>query len=241
MPALTVKGRLELVVRSPEGRVVARHRQAMHSFTMNIARLLYSLMSTTVYGTPSGVQMMVYPIYGEAPSDPSYAPVDVSGYQMTLDISAFTGYRMWCEAYPDEPCTSNIKISIASVNARAGDHMYGIVIGSGSKPYSPDDYSLEQKYDTTMFEYGDTIVSPPVIGTGSISFSISRQFKNITQAPLDIREVGLVAGYYWQYISQFGPTLKRVLMLIARDVLSSPVTVQPQSTVTAKYNIHFKL
>lgn len=105
-----------------------------------------------------------------------------------------------------------------------GNTKYGglcvIAIGSGSTPATADDYTMEAEISEGVEVLTQTTA---LNSTFSRDFaSISRRIRNTSDSPITIREVGLISrgkvgGQY-----QFTPEC-----LIAREVLSEPITIYP--------------
>ena len=115
------------------------------------------------------------------------------------------------------------------VEVDAGDYGAGVLIGSGTTPPSNDDYKLESKYDTSVFNYGSVSVSSVVEEEGYVKIKIARQFTNISGSEKTINEVGLAA-----YTQSSGGYTK---FLIARDVLDQPITLADGEIIIIRYVI----
>jgi len=119
-------------------------------------------------------------------------------------------------------------LGLYRVIAEGGDDSYGIVVGTGTTPPTPDDYTLESKIPhgtgAGQLSYGETGVSAVSAKDNNIYLYIDRTFTNLSGADIDISEVGLIT-----YISRW--------LLIARDVFSPPITVADGAAVTIRYTI----
>ena len=118
------------------------------------------------------------------------------------------------------------------LNASSGVDTYGIVVGSGSTPVTADDYNLASKIQhgtgAGQLSYGSCAVDVPVVSGNNIDLTISRTFTNGSGADVTINEIGLVARWYnGAYRS----------IMIARDVLNTPVTVANGQNATVQYII----
>ena len=124
---------------------------------------------------------------------------------------------------------------VMGMMAGDNDDSYGILVGSGSDPVSPDNYKLVSKishgtgsgqldYDThsVISSYSDT----------SSYVEFYRTFVNKSSDNVIVREVGIAAH---SYSSVVGPIDTKYL--IARDVLPSPITVKPLGSLTVKYRV----
>jgi len=118
-------------------------------------------------------------------------------------------------------------------NAPVGNNTYGIVVGISDAPNTINTYSLGAKIShgtgSGQLQYGghtfDDISNP----SGNILvFRIIRTFSNGSGSTITVKEVGLLIvnwdsqGYSRSY-------------LIARDVLSTPVSVPNGMTLTVRY------
>ena len=119
-------------------------------------------------------------------------------------------------------------ISDFSVQASSGNDNYGILIGSGNTPNTATQCSLETKISNSTMSYGSTTVENGLSAndsTNTVTFTITRQFTNNSGSTQTVAEVGLAINGYSTY------------PLIARDVLSSSVSVPNGGTLTVTYTI----
>ena len=139
---------------------------------------------------------------------------------------------------------------IFALNDGANDSSYGLVVGTGTTPPTPNDYVLGNQivngtgngqlvYGAHQFtpapqsigssNNATTTTTPtsgllPVSGN-TTSLQILRTFQNQSGASITVSEVGLItetANYY---------------VLIVHDLLSSPITVPPNAVLTIIYTI----
>jgi hypothetical protein len=124
--------------------------------------------------------------------------------------------------------------SIIIANAPAGNDTFGIVVGSGSAPVGWSDYNLASKtpHSSTGLAYGSSTYTGITDEPNGGLFRIVRTFTNNGATPVTITEVGLVLG-----IHSTNPLLYPAPVLIARDLLSTPVTIAPNATATIRYII----
>ena len=118
---------------------------------------------------------------------------------------------------------------ILALNAHDGEDSYGIWVGSGTTSPSPDDTSLENKIPNSTLHYNVCTVIEPSTSGNVTSMTITRSFVNQGNSPVTVSEVGLIAA--------IGSSKSWYGYLIARDVISSPVTVNPGDTIQVKYTI----
>ncbi|RLE87271.1 MAG: hypothetical protein DRJ67_05130 [Thermoprotei archaeon] len=116
------------------------------------------------------------------------------------------------------------------VTAVGGDDSYGIVVGSGTTPPTPGDYTLESKIPhgtgAGQLSYGETGVSAVSVKGNDIYLYIDRTFTNLSGADIDISETGLIG---WNTSADH--------VLLARDVFSPPLTVADGAAITIRYTI----
>jgi hypothetical protein len=114
----------------------------------------------------------------------------------------------------------------------------GIIVGSGTTAVSLDDYSLASQIPN------GTGAGQLVYGSNSITtidqtlsnlwfYRISRTFTNQSTTPITITEVGLVGNVY------DADTL--VPCLMARDLLPSPITLNPNDATVIRYTIKLQI
>jgi len=115
------------------------------------------------------------------------------------------------------------------VKGGEGGATKGIVIGSGTTPPTNDDYKLESQYNTSVFSYSSTSITI-VDEEGYVVLRIIRTFTNVSGSSKTINEVGLICR-------TGSPTVTNALILIARDVLSTPITVEDGESVVIRYVI----
>jgi len=111
----------------------------------------------------------------------------------------------------------------------------GIVVGSGTTPPTPSDYSLESQIphgtgagqlDYEQDEFGDVQISG-----NTISFEMRRMFINRTGNTITVAEIGII-----MYTIDTSNTRRRVL--IARDVLDTPVEVPGYGSICVTYTFY---
>lgn len=121
-----------------------------------------------------------------------------------------------------------------NLNAGAGDDSYGIVVGSGTDPVSYDDYKMSNKIPDSVLHYtAMTISDVEEYGTYAI-IKLSRIFQNNGSSDVTVTETGIIAD------NRIGSE-SLVKFLIARDVLSSPITVKPGGSLNVTYTLKVSL
>ena len=158
--------------------------------------------------------------------------VDVNGN--TISNTGIIGtWSDWCNSYmaPGGCRGGTARVSTNAgrllLNAPEGDDTYGIVVGTGTTPVTPDDYKLEQQIphgssDNQLYHYPCNVLDLEVEGNRVIQ-KIQRQFENRGTVDIDINEIGLQA----LVIDSGGTTYK---VLIVRDVLSEPISIPSGGT-----------
>jgi len=125
----------------------------------------------------------------------------------------------------------------ARINAPDNDDRFGIVVGSGAMPVTPDDTSLSEKIThgtgTGQLDYDNSEVSYEVDYVNKRGYIyVKRSFKNLSDSDVIVRECGIVA----HYVVDRGYRLARdKWLLIVRDVLSEPITVHPYEQLVIHY------
>jgi len=115
--------------------------------------------------------------------------------------------------------------AIFRVNAGSGNDTYGILIGTGTNAVSPSDYKLGSKIPNSTLPYSGTTVESLSGSSSGYSFTITRTFNNTGSDAITVSEIGLAIS------------VVNTGILIARDLLSSPITVQPNQVLTVSYTI----
>ena len=124
------------------------------------------------------------------------------------------------------------------LTAGQGNDNFGLVVGSGTATPTLNDYKLETPIangtESGQLEYGATTVNSPSCGSSSCNITVVRTFTNGTSNAITVNEIGLIAQYNScnDHIYYY---------LIARDVLSSSVSVPANSTLTVRYIFEFTI
>jgi len=135
------------------------------------------------------------------------------------------------------------------VNAEDNDDSFGIMIGRGTTPISPEDYALADKIahgvGAGLMDYEPCSVSVisyeiyPAPGWSRII--ISRSFINLSGASIDVAEIGLGTFYRYFLRRADGAIVadESAKFLILRDVLPEIDTVPYGYTYTVSYEIRW--
>jgi len=145
------------------------------------------------------------------------------------------------QAYPSSgSCQANANESAAgtypwiTVNAGNADDSYGIQVGSGTTPPTISDITIESLIpngnSAGQLAYGAMTTIPPVINSSNNTgyTQIQRVFINQSSASITITEVAVVA--------KFGGIPCKYLII--HDLLPTPVTLQPNGSVTITYQFN---
>lgn len=106
-----------------------------------------------------------------------------------------------------------------------------MILGDGNTKPTVDDYKLENFIGSDRLKCTNCTNSiNNNLSSGSVDI-ITRAwtFQNITESPVTVKELGLVC------MSEENSNLK--LMLVAREVLASPVTIAPNAKYTFEFNL----
>ena len=109
-----------------------------------------------------------------------------------------------------------------------------LILGSGTTAPTKDDYKLESFIGTDKLQCTNASNSiNETIGSDTTNI-VTRTwtFKNITEAPITVNEMGLICN------SVRSNDIK--IFLLAREVLASPVTIQPNDKYTFEVNLTVK-
>jgi hypothetical protein len=121
--------------------------------------------------------------------------------------------------------------NVFTLSSGAGTTTYGIVVGSSDTPVTRDDYKLASQIlhgsGTGQLMYGAmSFDAPTAYGTGYL-FRAMRVFTNNSGADVTVKEIGLYVNFGGYYFC------------IARDVLTTPVTIPNGYSWTVRYNFYF--
>jgi len=207
--------RAEVVVEL-DGREV--HRGESKSFVQNFGKILFAILNGTG-GVSTG--------YSGSVSSATVQKPD--GYTATVHG----------EYYIISAGTEDIESGGTAMgfNARAGEDTWGILVGSGSDSVSPTQYNLSAKIphgtDPGKLYYDTHAITSSYSDTSSY-VEIARSFINRSNQPVTVREVGLFARNRYQYDQGIEVD---VIFMVARDVLSNPVTVNPLGSLLVRYRV----
>jgi hypothetical protein len=130
------------------------------------------------------------------------------------------------------PSTSGIYYAGIPLNCPSASSEYGLVVGSGTASNTADTYALQTLIShgtgSGQLSYGSQTFEDLVVSGSTIYFRIIRTFTNNSGASITVNEIGLYAKAY------DSGNIARIFC-IARDVLSTGVTVGNGKTLTVRY------
>ena len=114
-------------------------------------------------------------------------------------------------------------------NAEQHNDSYGILVGASDTPPNNSDYNLGNPIhdgsESGELEYGEMTFYDVTEESGYVEFSMRRIFYNGGTEDVTVKEIGLVV-YHWYSKKKF---------LWIRDVLGTPITVEPAQMLTVQY------
>jgi hypothetical protein len=129
----------------------------------------------------------------------------------------------------------------STILAGVGVTDLGIVVGSGSTPVTINDYRLVspiphgnadgQLVYNAMTSSNVTPINKTL--ANNWYYAITRQFDNLSSSTVTIAEVGLIQKYY--------TSIGILPTLIARDVLPSSITLEPNQSTVIQYTIRLTI
>lgn len=124
------------------------------------------------------------------------------------------------------------------VSPDPGNSTGGLAIGTGNAPFDIDQYDLDDPIPDgsgagQMLYRAQGNIQSVYDGTSKIwTMTNVRNFGNVSNAAIDVREIGMLwYGYFFYWTGGN--------FLVARDVLSTPVTVNNGETLEVKYELTF--
>jgi hypothetical protein len=120
------------------------------------------------------------------------------------------------------------------LNCDAASSEYGLVVGSGTNSNTVGTYTLQTLIShgsgAGQLSYGSHTFEDLITDGSTVYFRIIRTFTNNSGASITVNEIGLYAKAY-----DSGGTAR--IFCIARDVLSTGVTVGNGQTLTVRYKL----
>lgn len=120
------------------------------------------------------------------------------------------------------------------INRSYSANYEGVLIytGSGTTEPTAEDYTLESPYSDVQMISCTGSGAETTAGTVPPYKTYTTTLENKSEENRTISEVGLLIGFS-------SSTSSKVKLLMAREVLSSPVTLEPGDTVTFTFRIDF--
>jgi len=219
--------KLTVTVKDKNGKIIKVHKQRSHSFVSNFLSIIASTLAS---GYNQGSNGVTY------------------GYFHRITNGNYAQYN------PDS-YTFN---SLLDLNDSANDSTYGIVVGSGTAKPTPMDYALGSLIangtGTGQLQYSAHTLNPPPassyinnasqpstgvlnVSGNTTSIQVTRQFTNQSGASITVSEVGIIVETNSYAVVNGSAYYTTTFVLIAHDLLSSPVTVPNLSILQITYTI----
>ena len=128
------------------------------------------------------------------------------------------------------PDSMPIAVVRMKVNAPDDEGAYGLVVGTGTAAEANTDYKLATKIDhgtgAGQLDHGAHNWTVPAVVGSNVDMVVSRSFYNGSGSSITVREIGIFcrSNPSWNF-------------LLARDVLSTPTTVNHTQTLTLQYTL----
>jgi len=135
--------------------------------------------------------------------------------------------------YPDHTVDYAYYVHMSTLGG-AGDVDQGIVVGTGTSANTTTTYALSAKIahgtGSGQLQYGAMTVNDVVASGNNLFFTMTRTFTNVSGASITVNEVGIQCKCYATAPSPH-------TLLLARDVLTNPVTIPNNGSATFQYTI----
>jgi len=206
-----MQAHIEVEVRNRYGRLITKRRVRSHSFVKNLLAMLRRFWITQVNNTA---------VFGDTIDISPTEPLDTSGVARGVTYGYVTGaggipsrYTMRMDAQVGE-VDSGIRVGTGTDTPTVNDVQLGIPIlhGSGAGELS----------------HGAVTLDSLQVAGGTVSLKIIRTFTNNSGSSIDVKEIGL-------HLKCLIALATHATIMIARDVLGSPVTVPNGATLTVRY------
>lgn len=136
---------------------------------------------------------------------------NISGSNTTLENS-------YSSFYSFSACNDNYMVSNGSG--------YSFYVGAGTTEPQVTDYCLENPINKSSLSYTDIFKEKYFDSNGKLVVRLSRQFTNVTNERITISELAVTFGKGSGYP-----------ILLAREVLDLPITVEPGESVVLQANL----
>lgn len=206
-----MQAHIEIEVRNRYGRLITKRRVRSHSFVKNFLAMLRRFwMASGILDTSAN------PIY---PALSLVEPKDINGVDRNVIIGG-------------GPSGIAPSFYVMKVDAETGIVTHGIRVGTGTDAPTVNDVQLGipilHGSGAGELSHGAVTLDTLQVAGGTVSLKIIRTFTNNSGASIDVKELGLhnLVGYAYN---------SNATIMIARDVLGSPVTVPNGATLTVRY------
>jgi hypothetical protein len=199
---------IEIEVENKDGKLLIRRKMRSKSFVANFLRIINLYMKTASLPSPSSAYGTAFSAGVRNLSNTAINTVVLSNY-------------------------SNYPAAVLFIAAPASENAYGIKVGSGTSTPTANDYNLVAPIShgtgSGQLVHGGVSVEDVIIDGNTTYFRIIRTFSNSSGGSVTVNEIGLIM----RTLANFPNTWDNVLL--ARDVLSSPVEVPDGATLTVRY------
>jgi hypothetical protein len=200
---------IEAEVRDKNGKLIEKRRFRSRSFVANLLRLLRQLMIR--YST-AGTSGSFY--HGGTSSE----PIDHTG----------SAKPIWLYT-----ANANTVHNWLLAGAIDGEDSFGIRVGRGTSTPTPTDYNLEipitHGTGVNQLSYGTVTIDTLNISGNTVTLRIIRTLTNNSGSAITVSEIGISVRIKTSYTDTWA------YILIARDLVSPPVSVPVGSTLTIRY------
>jgi len=209
--------RLAIIVKDKNGKIIKQHKQHSHSFVMNFAAILATLMLNP-YGTFQNY----------------YYFMNTGGSWFDLDNINTKGNKVLTMLNSANNNLYGIQVGNGTATPTPNDYQLGNQIFNGTSSGQLT-YGAHSVYPVAGGSELQGQSSPPSQGVltpsgNTTSFSVSRTFQNQSGASITVTEVGIVSN------SMIYDNFNNFVLLI-HDLLSSPITIPNGGVLAVTYTI----
>ena len=118
-----------------------------------------------------------------------------------------------------------------------------VLIGSSDTPWNKDQYCLSSEISDSVMQRGDMEYENGTEEETEPYVRLKREFTNVSDTPVTVREVGVFFNYYEHGFidcggGNSGEVSKSFKYMVIRDVLDEPITVEPEEKLKVKYTLY---
>ena len=203
-------------------------------YNNNFARIIAGLFSTT-YEDKTGAVVGVGGGYTLKITDGSSRTDGQVNNSKTVYQSCglALGYGRFYEASNSTgtmiPSSGAVASSVTGIGGQTT-----LVVGSGTTPVTDDDYKLDVPITTLTAVSATTSckTSPTGQKLSPTTFAITTTYRNSTEAPITVNEIGIMIPVGYRSNGTGGQDNALSSCLIYREVLETPVTIEPNQLRT---------